>query len=128
MPNKRFSDIVENALRQAGWFPGRNIGDLLQKWKSELAKSDGFELFPKAEASLSEFGGLVFHQKGAGITCAREPFQLIPTLAIYEGDRFAHYSDYVQTQLYPLGEGGDGHYFIVIGKDGRVFLIMDEII
>lgn len=127
MSDKRFSDFVIGVLRTSGWFPGRNIGDLLLTWRRELSDSDGFEMFPQAEAALSEFGGLIVNQSGAGVTCAREPFSLIPTLAIYEGDRFAEFSDSLGMKLYPLGEVSSGNYFLSMGEDGRVFLIMQDI-
>jgi hypothetical protein len=125
--NKQFSDKVERVLRDAGWFPGRNIGDLVLKWKQELMVSDGFEMFPKAEEALSEFGGLLVNQNGPGITCARESFHILPTLAIDEADRFSVFSDYLQTKLYPLGEAVVGHGFRAIGEDGRVFLVEQDI-
>lgn len=128
MTNEKFNEIVKTALMFAGWFPDRNIGDLLLKWKRELTLSDGFEMFPKAETALLEFGGLQFNQEGAGITCARESFSILPTLAIGEAKRFAIFSDHLRTKLYPLGEAVGGHCFLAISEDGRVFLIMEEIL
>lgn len=127
MSNKRFSEFVESILKSSGWFPNRNMGDTVLKWEQELHNSDGFNMFSDAEKVLLEFGGLVVNQRGAGKTCAREPFRILPTLAIYEGDRFIDYSHLLNIKLYPLGEAFDGHYFLAIGEDGRIFLIMDDI-
>lgn len=123
----RFSPFVENALRKAGWFPNRNKNEFVSQWKLELEKSDGWEIFPAAEKVLLEFGGLKIDQNGAGQTCAREPFEINPTLAIYESDRFGDCEVELKTKLYPLGEAANRYYFLVIGEDGRVFLIMTDI-
>jgi hypothetical protein len=61
------------------------------------------------------------------VTSAKEYFEIDPLLALGEGDRFSHFSDHVGTNLYPLGEGAGGHYFLAIGEDGRVFLLMEDI-
>lgn len=128
MSKKRFSDVVENILREAGWFPGRTMGNTLLQSNRDLERANGFELFPAAEAAISEFGGLVVDQEGPGTVYAREPFHIDPTLAIYEGELFAECSEKLKTKLYPLGEAATGNYFLAIGEDGRVFLIMEDIL
>lgn len=123
----RFRNSVELTLRDAGWFPGRNVRSLAGEWKRELAGSDGFEMFAEAERVLSEFGGLTVHQDAPGANCSREPFQLLPTLAIHEADRFGEFSEYLKMDLYPLGEASGGHYFLALGENGQVFLLMQDI-
>jgi hypothetical protein len=122
----RFSNTVELTLRDAGWFPGRNMGNQVGEWTRELS-SDGFEIFPEAEKVLLEFGGLNVTQDAPGVNCAREPFQVAPILAAGEADRFEEFAEYLKTQLYPLGEACGGHGFLAIGKSGKVFLLMDDI-
>jgi len=34
-------------------------------------------MFPSAEKALLEFGGLKIDQQGPGVSCSREPFELI---------------------------------------------------
>lgn len=89
--------------------------------------SDGFEMFESAEEVLLEFGELSIEQKGAGLTCAREPFTFDPSLAVGEGDRFSDLSVVVNTKLYPLGEAAGGHLFWAIGENHHVYLLMNEI-
>ena len=123
----RFSVQVENILKQAGWYPGRQIGDLVASWKTTLVVSDGFEMFPSAERVLLEFGGLSVKQEGPGETCAVEPFTLDPTIAAYEGDRFRDFATLLNTRLYPLGEASGGHLFLAVGENGHIYLLMNDV-
>jgi hypothetical protein len=123
---ERFSKTVDLTLRDVGWFPSRNLGDQVGEWASEL-RSDGFEIFPEAERVLAEFGRLEVDQDAPGVNCAREPFRLVPTLAVGEADRFGEFAEYLKTPLYPLGEACGGHGFLAMGKSGQVFLLMDDI-
>lgn len=122
-----FQPNVEDVLTAAGWFPDRKVPDLLRQWEGQLTLSDGFELFPEAERALLEFGGLDVNQSGAGKTCSREPFSTDPLLAIYEGDRFREFSQYLDTRLYPLGEACGGLCFLAIDERGRVYFLMDDL-
>ena len=123
----RFSAQAENSLRRAGWYPGRQVPDLVASWKEALLGSDGLEMFPSAEIALLEFGGLKFDEQGPGVTCSREPFELDPTLAIYESDRFDDFVAVLDTKLFPLGEAEGGLCFVVIGENGRVYLLMQDV-
>jgi SUKH-3 immunity protein of toxin-antitoxin system len=122
----RFSLQTEQILRSAGWFPGRQVRDLVTSWKGEVMLSE-FQMFPSAERVLLEFGGLKVDQNGPGETCAREPFAVDPTLAAYEGDRFSELSPLVSTNLYPLGEAFGGNYYWVIGENDQLYILMDDI-
>ncbi len=85
-------------------------------------------MFHSAERVLLEFGGLIVNQQGPGETCAREPFEIDPTLAGYEGDRFNELSTEVNTKLYPLGEVANGTSFWAIGDNEHVYILMNEIL
>ena len=122
----RFSAQAENSLRRAGWYPGRQVPDLVASWSETLLRSDGLQMFPSAESALLEFGGLKFDEQGPGVTCSREPFELDPTLAIYEGDSLGDFVPVLDTNLYPLGEAEGGLCFVVIGENGRVYLLMQD--
>jgi hypothetical protein len=123
----RFSVQVEDILRRAGWYPGRQIPDVVASWKGSLMLSDGFEMCQSAEKVLIEFGGLTIDQQGPGVTCAREPFKFDPTLAAYEGDRFSDLSTLIKTKLYPLGETSGGHLFLAVGENEHIYLLMNDI-
>lgn len=123
----RFSGQAEQWLRRAGWYPGRQVPDLVASWKTSLLLSDGFEMFESAERVLLEFGGLHIDQQGPGKTCAREPFTFDPTIAAYESDRFSDFSPLLNTKLYPLGEAVGGYYFLTIGENGHVYLLMQDV-
>ena len=64
----------------------------------------------------------------SGLTCAREPFTLDPTLAASESDRFRDFVAVLNTNLYPLGEAVGGHYFLTIGENARVYLLVQDVI
>ncbi len=124
----RFSAFVENVLRNSGWFPDRNIGEIVDEWESELEKTSGWKMFPAAKEILQEFGEIKVNLRGAGETSAREPFEIFPKRAMYEDDRFAEYEEELNTKLYPLGLATGSHYFIAVAEDKRVFLLMDNLI
>lgn len=121
---KRFDDITENILIQSGWISGRRVDFLVSKWKQEIRSSDHIEMFLEAELILAEFGAIkVEKQKCA----SSQSFEINPSLAVYEGDRFIEYSNLVGTSLYPLGEAFSGHYFLAVGENGKVFWLAGNI-
>ena len=85
---------------------------MVTSWKGEVMLSE-LQMFPSAERVLLEFGGLKVDQRSSGETCAREPFDVDPTLAAYKGNRLNEFSLLVSTNLYPLGEASAG---IIIGS------------
>lgn len=123
----RFSAQAEDLLRNAGWYPGRHVPELVASWEATLMASDKFEMFPGARRALLEFGGLEINQRAPGVTCAREPFNFQPTLAAGESDRFQDSAKLLGTRLYPLGEAAGGHYFWTIGENERAYLLMDDV-
>ena len=129
MATRIWSEETEQLLRKAGWHEGRDVGDhQLLSWNSKLAGPSGFEMFRQAEDILREFGGLSIDQPGPGQDFARTGFVLDPTLAEGERDRFSQFEAGIGSRLFPLGETADGHAFLATAEDGRVFLIMDDLI
>jgi hypothetical protein len=118
---QRLSDVSIKVLRDAGWFPGRNVF-------STLRLPPGFVLLEPARRVLEEFGGLSAGEWGPGLDCARMGIDIDPMLAVGEDDRFADYSARIGSPLYPLGEAGGGDCFLAIDDKGRVFLLMDDLI
>lgn len=120
------TDRIDEVLRAAGWFPGRDVG----RWADgqiELMRKEGFAASPAAFDALREFGGLHVEQYGTGHTLAREPFRLEPTVASGERDRFERFEPVIGEALFPIGECGGSRFFLGIAPDGRVFAILDAI-
>lgn len=114
----RFTPPVEAVLRQAGWHPDRRVD--LTRWKASLTE---FPWHPAAERFLGEFGGLRVDVRGPGITVAREPFELDPELAAGEEERFADLSAAFGCAFFPVGELGQGEFFLGIDEEGAVYLL-----
>ena len=125
MDGSRFSKIVSETLRAAGWFPGRRVPT--DNWRQRL-EADSFRSSEVAVDALAEFGGLQIRQRGAGITMARESIDLDPCLALGERDRFLQFEGLIGRGLFPLGEGGGGHFFIAMSDEGAVFGVADGIV
>ena len=123
----RFSAKAEETLKRVGWFPGRQVPDSVASWKEILLDSDALTMFASAERVLLEFGGLKSMEQGEGVTCSREPFEIDPTLATYENEKFKEFSILVNTRLYPLGEAVGGLYYLAIGENDRVYMLMEDI-
>ena len=123
---KRFSAQTEATLREAGWYPGRKVHDLVASWKTSEMLLE-FEMFVIAENILLEFGGLCVDVHGPGENWTCEPFEIDPTLAAYENDRFSDLSNIVNAKLYPLGEAVNGQYFWAVGENEHIYLAMDDV-
>ncbi|MEU4065899.1 SUKH-3 domain-containing protein [Streptomyces wedmorensis] len=113
-----WSSEVERVLREAGWHPGRAVDTT--GWKQQL-EQDGFRSHAAAEDFLRELGGLAVGHGGAGITRAREPFDLDPLLALGEADRFDEWSEEIGHRLFPVGELAGG--LLGLDEDGELYVV-----
>ncbi|MBL8944633.1 MAG: SUKH-3 domain-containing protein [Myxococcales bacterium] len=118
-----WSDETLQNLTRAGWSPTYDMGEAVGAWCEKLGP--GFKPSRAAECAMRRFGGLAVDVRGSGNACARTSFRLDPLQAWGEEDRFARFA--TLGQLFPLGIAGDGHGFIAIASDGRVYLVMDEV-
>lgn len=116
---------TERVLRSLGWFPGR-CDDRVDGWERQLAAQGNFVMHPAARSFLHEFGGLA-RRKTVPPAARAFTFDIDPTLASWEKDRFDTASFEVEDALYPAGEAINGHEFIAIGTDGHVYLVMDMV-
>jgi hypothetical protein len=114
-------------LESAGWHPGRREKDLVTRWRQQLSTPGGFDLSGEAERVLEEFGELRVDRRGPGLEAARAGFEMDPTLALGEEERFARLGNSLGANLFPLGEALDGHVFLAIDESGRIYLVGDEI-
>jgi hypothetical protein len=125
---QRHDPEVEQLLVAAGWYPGRQVTDLVARWRGALESDGGFQLHPAAESVLLEYGGLVIDSHGPGRDLARAPLHLDPTLALGEEDRLHEYfPELAGRDFFPLGETDNGHVFLAIDRGGAVVQVMDEV-
>ncbi|MFD4133626.1 SUKH-3 domain-containing protein [Streptomyces goshikiensis] len=117
-----WSAEAENVLRDAGWYPGRNVDTTV--WRERL-EADGFRIHSAAEDFLREFGGLTVVSGGSGITRSREPFELDPLLALGEDDRFGEWGEEIGRHLFPLGELDRGHAFLGLDEHGELYVVVN---
>jgi hypothetical protein len=107
-----WSAEAERALRTAGWYPGRRVDTTL--WR-DCFEPVGLPLHEAAQRFLAEFGGLTFEISGPGITRAKEPFELDPTLCDGE-DGFLYV---VVDFLMRFGAGVRGMEDLLLGVMGE---------
>jgi hypothetical protein len=124
----RFSSETEYLLKASGWFEGRSMPTLVERWQTELERPNGFSMSRVARQVLNEFGGLHIWSQGTGSDCARSDIDINPLLGQYEESRFFSFTCLQGKQLFPLGEAVLGHLFVTIDQDGNVYLIMEFVI
>lgn len=117
--SQRFSEETLRLLQKAGWWPERSIG-------ANLKLPNGFDIHPVALKVLEEFNHLQVGQSKPGIDRAQSTIIFDPLLAIGERERFKEYENFLQRNLYPLGEVDGGYHFLAIDETEFVFLIMDD--
>lgn len=122
MTMKEWNPQVEEALSRAGWVADREVD--ISAWCSRLEET-GIQLHDAFKAFIREFGGLAFDARGEGVDRAREQFQLDPTLAVGEEDRFSEWSELTGTSIVPIGELDHGRYFLGIDDLGKIYLVAD---
>ena len=96
-------------------------------WEVDLLEKGGFRMHDPARSFLLEFGGLAWPIGGQWEHVPSFLFNLIPTVAVFENDRFDEMSDIAEEQLYPVGEVLYGHYFLAIGHRTNLYLVMDDL-
>ncbi|WP_079195286.1 SUKH-3 domain-containing protein [Streptomyces acidiscabies] len=116
----RFSVEAGDALRGAGWFPGRQVD--VTPWRNSL---QGFPMHVAAKEFLREFGGLHVQVSGPGVTCMRTPFEIDPELAVGEEGRFLELSRRFDCSLFPVGMKDSGDFFLAIDEDCTVYALMN---
>lgn len=124
---RKLSTAADQALRAAGWYPGRDISSLVADWFAHLCDSSMFAAFPEARRVLSEFGDITVTSLFAGVDYAPGKIVLDPVLALGEQDRFESFEDDAGSRLFPLGEIYGGHAFLAIGESGRLFMVGDDL-
>jgi SUKH-3 immunity protein len=117
----RFSRETEAMLREGGWFPGRDVTNILK-----LPEGFAIARHPHAHAILKEFAYLEIGHSRPGIAVAQSTIHFDPMLALGEDDRLADYTRVMHRHFYPLGMVDGGYYHLTIDEVGWVFLMMDH--
>ncbi len=114
----RFPDDVREALRRAGWFPGRSVPGEAARWAVYVeGEAPGTAMFTAAEAVLTEFGGVEVPNE------PKFPFAFHPAEPAPEEEDFAGLGEVLGTPVFPIGvRRDDGPSHLVVDADGRVFL------
>jgi hypothetical protein len=114
-------------VEKAGWYPDRRVDLPTIDWPGPFVRSTGSSP-EQAERIVQEFGGLRVDPEGPGIECARTSFEIDPSLALGEEDRFRGYEERFGIQLIPIGEAGDGEAFLAADDAGRTYLALDAFV
>jgi hypothetical protein len=116
----RFSPEVEDVLRSAGWSPERRT--TTDGWTA-LFENEGIHAHQAAIDFLQEFGGLNIEIHGSGITRAKEPFELDPSLCESEEGRFTAFGRQIGREIFPIGEIDYGRYLLGIDQNTEVYVV-----
>lgn len=126
--NTRFPDLVDTALRQAGWQPGRwNIRGA-EQWADTLrahVSPAGHRhcVFPAAVEAWAEFGGLRITGPPPGRQHAPTPVRLDPLAGLHLARTLADLGRALETDIAPLGEESDSQALLAIDAQGRIYTI-----
>ncbi|GAA3030721.1 hypothetical protein GCM10020229_47670 [Kitasatospora albolonga] len=113
--------VTQETLRSVGWLPGRRVDTSL--WRMSFAET-GLVMHRAAEEFLAEFGGLRVASQGAGITRAREAFDLDPmSLWNSEEDRFTAWNEVRGAGLFPVGELAHGLALLGIDEHSELYVV-----
>jgi hypothetical protein len=116
------SDEATRTLLSSGWKLGRLVDT--SNWRAQL-EGAGISMHKAAEDFLAEFGGLSFADGGDGVSAAREPFEIDPSLCDGEEDRFVGWGALAGVSLVPIGEVDGGRCFLGIDESGVIYLVSD---
>ncbi|MGC0419336.1 SUKH-3 domain-containing protein [Embleya sp. AB8] len=126
--SERFPAQVEEVLRGAGWFPGRDVSANFEDWIAEtnhrLAEMEGDRcVFPALRTALAEFGGITVRQEGPGVSLGRFDFSIGDNVSagVMPKSLLEQEEIYRQFAL-PFGRTADMGARLFMGRDGRVYL------
>ncbi|MEU7527249.1 SUKH-3 domain-containing protein [Saccharothrix sp. NPDC042600] len=122
-----WSKRAETLLREAGWFPGREVD--ITRWE-DLVTDEGFPLHAEARRFLREFGGLVVEvdDDSEGVDRAPASFDLDPDLCSGQREWFERLGRRAGATLFPVGDVEGGHAHLGVDERGGVhMLFLDEV-
>ncbi|GAB2831009.1 SUKH-3 domain-containing protein [Streptomyces daliensis] len=122
----RFSVAVDDALRAAGWQPGRWDIRQAEQWADTLrghtsAGGHTHAVFPAAVEVWAEFGNLHIAPTGPGRHIAPSSVRIDPMPGLYAARTLSDLGRALDTEICPLGTEGDSHTLLTIDTTGRVY-------
>ena len=122
----RFPVAVDDALRTAGWQPGRRDMRQAEEWADILRAhvSPGghrHTVLPVAVEVWAEFGNLPLAPTGPGRRLAPTALRVDPLHALHAARTLADLGRALGTDVCPLGSDGEHSALLVTAADGRVY-------
>ncbi|WP_299540368.1 SUKH-3 domain-containing protein [uncultured Streptomyces sp.] len=125
----RFPLVVDAALRQAGWEPGRWDIRRAEEWADALRAhtSPGghrHAVFPAAVEAWAEFGGLHITATAPGRQIAPAAVRVDPLSGLHHARTLGDLGRALETTVSPIGaEGGGTGALLAMDAEGRVYSI-----
>ncbi|WP_079132774.1 SUKH-3 domain-containing protein [Streptomyces nanshensis] len=122
----RFPVAADDALRNAGWQPGRWDMRQAEEWADALRGhvSPGghrHAVFPAAVEVWAEFGNLPIAPTGPGRTIAPVSVRIDPLHALHAARTLADLGRALRTEICPLGTDGPDAALLAIDTEARVY-------
>lgn len=123
----RFPVAVDDALRAAGWQPGRWDMRRAEQWADTLRghttpAGHRHAVLPAAVEVWAEFGGLAIDPTGPGRHIAPASVRIDPLPGLHSARTLSDLGRALGTEMCPLGvEGDEGTTLLAVDRDGRVY-------
>ncbi|MEW2134457.1 SUKH-3 domain-containing protein [Streptomyces sp. NPDC005435] len=124
----RFPGAADNALRTAGWHPGRWDIKQAEIWADTLREhlspaGHRHTVFPAAVEAWAEFGGLSVNPTGTGRQVAPATLHLDPLHGLHLARTLGDLGRALGTEVSPLGEETATAALLAIDAEGRVYAL-----
>jgi hypothetical protein len=122
----RFPVAVDDALRAAGWEPGRWDMRQAELWADTLRAhvapgGHRHAVLPSAVEVWAEFGNLPIEPTGPGRHLAPGPLRVDPLPVLHAARTLGDLGRSLDTEMCPLGTDGTEGALLVIDSTGRVY-------
>jgi hypothetical protein len=122
----RFPVAVDDALRNAGWRPGRRDMRQAEEWADTLrlhASPGGHRhaVLPAAVEVWAEFGNLPIVPTGPGRNIAPSAVRIDPLHALHAARTLAELGRALRTRICPLGTDGSDAAILAVDTESRVY-------
>jgi hypothetical protein len=122
----RFAVAVDDALRAAGWEPGRWDMRQAEEWADTLrlhVSPGGHQhaVLPAAVEVWAEFGNLPIAPTGPGRAIAPSHVRIDPLHALHAARTLGDLGRALRTEICPLGTDGSDAALLAIDSEARVY-------